>query len=228
MRRTSRTNRLATPARAELQLEGLEARDVPASFVSFTGATYSQNFDNLGTSTVTNLISPGVQYLDEAPVSVSSLNGWSIHRLGGTTGSGPYPLTVGTGSVNAGGAYNFATAVAPSDRSLGTLLSGAFAANFGIVLRNNSASPITQLDVTYNSEQYRRGGGSGTEDRLDFQYQLGVADISPTTGWINLGVLNATSVNVSNSAVSSIDGNAAGRLARSATIDFSPGSWGVG
>lgn len=211
-----------TQRKLGLKVESLEAKEVPATFVSFSGTNYSQSFADLGTATSGAIAAAGtVQYLDESPFSTtSSLDGWSVLRVSQGTNSGT-TIIAGTGSANTGSLYNFATAAATTDRALGNIRSGNHNATIGVVLQNDTGSSISSITVAFDSEQYRRGGGSTTADRMDFQYQVGVADISAASGWTDVDALDATSVNTSNTAVSAIDGNVAGLAAKSATINLS-------
>src|SRR5262245_20917000 len=102
-KRTAKNSRHLKKNRERRQVELLECRVVPASFASFTGSTYSQNFADLGTATSGTIAAVGtVQYLDESPfTTTTSLDGWSVVRVASGTNSGT-TLIAGTGSGNAG------------------------------------------------------------------------------------------------------------------------------
>jgi hypothetical protein len=71
--RLPRRSRQPVPATRKFprfQLEALEARDVPATSISFTGGTYSQNFDQLQSTGSTALAAVSLNYLDEAPINL--------------------------------------------------------------------------------------------------------------------------------------------------------------
>lgn len=110
--------------------------------------TYTQNFNSLSSSTAT--------WTDN-----STLAHWygSRNNVIGTGTS--FQILAGNGNINTGGVYSFGTSAA--DRALGSIASGSTnAMNYGVRLKNNGATPIYSITVSYTGEQWRDGGSSNT------------------------------------------------------------------
>jgi len=163
--------------------------------ISYSGGTYTQNFDtlpNTGTFTFTGV----------GPHAAPSLPGWSFAKI---SGSGANALfNIGTGSGTTGSVYSFGAASA-TDRAYGTLFSGTVGSVIGAVFTNNTGATITQFTLSYTGKQWRYGGSLGT-DRLIFEYQLGGSAV-------NAGVFTAAA---SLDFVSPVHGN--GVTAGTATV----------
>jgi predicted extracellular nuclease len=148
--------------------------------VSYTGGSYTQNFDtltDLTISTAVNLGGPGPFALTGSPMNGSGLTGWSLARMTGSNANALFAS--GTGSSNTGAVYSFG-ALNNSERALGILQSGATNPTVGVVFTNDTGATINSFTVTYTGEQWRYGGTSGT-DRLAFEYQVGGTSISSGT-----------------------------------------------
>ncbi|TGD83204.1 T9SS type A sorting domain-containing protein [Hymenobacter wooponensis] len=148
---------LATTGLLATALSAQAQGPVPLSLTSATPVT--ENFNGLGTALGTQVpkgfvvafstsTSPSVTYANPANTSVTT-------RVGGTSG------TNAMNSSSAGGIYNFADGIAASatDRALGFLSSGSFAAPRHLLLavQNNTGTTITDLAVAYDIEKYRSG-----------------------------------------------------------------------
>ncbi len=185
--------------------------------VSYSGGTYTQNFDALPNSGGPFTLSgPGPFALNAAPFNIPQLAGWSFAKV---SGSGSNALfNFGTGSSNTGSVYSFGAA-GSTDRAFGTLLSGTVGSVIGVVFTNNSGTTITQFTVSYTGEQWRYGGTTGT-DKLAFEYQVNGPNI--TTGPLTAApALDFTSpVNgTTGGTTGALDGNAAAnRRAISGTV----------
>jgi uncharacterized protein len=175
------------------------------------GLTYSQNFDSLSNSPA------GTTY------PMAMLPSWYASRsyTAGTTSTfGPYDYTtyrVGDGSSNGGWIYSFG-AIGATDRALGSLASGTPKTNaFGVLIKNDTASDVDNVLVSYTGEQWRNGGNTNAQV-LAFSYKsFSVAspfssplDTAPAgaNSWVGVSALNFTTPTTGATA-GAIDGNAA-------------------
>ncbi len=180
--------------------------------ISYTGGSYTQNFDTLPASGTFPLAGVGPFALDGAPIGASGLAGWSLAKYAGTGANAIF--LVGTGTNNAGGVYSFGPAATP-ERALGSLGSGGVASRFGVALTNNTGATVTQFTLSYTGEQWRRG--SAAANQLTFAYALGATDLN-TGAFTAVPALDFTAPNTTGSGVA-IDGNASGnRTAVSAMV----------
>jgi predicted extracellular nuclease len=174
--------------------------------VSYTGGTYTQNFNTLPASGNTNsfpLAGNGPFALDGAPVNAFGLAGWSFVKYAGTGANAIFLVSTGTSTT--GGVYSFGATASP-DRALGSLGSGGVASRFGVAFTNNSGVTVTQFTLSYTGEEWRRG--SSAANKLTFAYGLGATDLNNGT-FIAVPSLDFTAPNTSGSSVAT-DGNAAG------------------
>lgn len=152
------------------------------SALSYTGTTYSQDFNGLGTSTV-NVPASG---------QISQLPGWVFRSQNNSTP----PLTAGDGSSNGGGFYNVGTS-GSSDRAVGSIGStnptngGPF--NYGVILQNNSGTDYTNIDLSFFIEQWRYGGASANENNA---FSYGVVSTLPAsaTAFASLSLTSSASL----------------------------------
>ena len=157
--------------------------------IPYTGVTYTQNFNTLGTS----------------GLSTNSPSGWGIFETG-TNANFSYAASDGT--ANSGNTYSFGTGT-NAERAYGGLRSGSLVPLFGGKFINNTGSTISSLTITYTGEQWRSGTASRV-DKLDFQYSTDATSLSTGT-WTDVDALDFTSVN--NAATGPLDGNLAGNRA---------------
>lgn len=168
-----------------------------AGVISFTGATYTQNFDTLA-STGTSSLTP---------------EGWAFVESG-TNANTLY--NSGAGTNNAGDTYSFGAA-GSAERAFGGLLSGSLVPTVGAQFVNNSGAMIARLTVAYTGEQWRLGTSGRGSDRLDFQYSLDASSLTTGT-WLDVDSLDFSGPTTSGT-VGALDGNAAAnRVAIAATI----------
>jgi uncharacterized protein len=159
--------------------------------------TYTQNFDTLASSGTTN------SWTDD-----TTILGWYASR---TVYAGS------NGSSNSGTLYSFGTTAA--DRALGSINTNATGAiSTGLRLKNNSATTITTLVITYTGEQWRNNGNASAQ-KLDFSYQIGATVTSLSSGsWTDVNELDFVSL-VNTATAAQLDGNAAAnRTTLSASI----------
>jgi gliding motility-associated-like protein len=102
---------------------------------------------------------------------------------------------VGNGSSNTGGAWAYGTGSgASSERALGYLGSGTSSSiSYGISFVNNTGSPVTHLEISYNFEQWRFESGN-------------------TLGWNVQGTGALSAVSVSGLNSNSVMGNSSGTV----------------
>ena len=208
------SNGVGTPATSAAV--ALTVSTVTSSQFSYTGGTYSQNFDTLPTAGTFTMAGAGPFAFNAAPFNLNGLAGWGIVKL---SGSGANALfTFGTGSGNSGSVYSFGAASA-SDRALGALLSGTAGHAWGVTLVNTTGQTITQFTVGYNGEQWRYGGTTGT-DRVIFEYQVGGTSLSTGTFTAAANLDFTSPVNgTTGGTTGALDGNvAANRTAITGTI----------
>jgi hypothetical protein len=118
---------------------------------------YSQDFDTLETGAAT----------DHAWSDNSTLAGWYVAASG--TWDGTYQASAGN---SFGRMFSLGSDATDTERALGSNASattGAFA--YGLRLINNSASPITEISVSYVGEQWR--ASHAVNETLELSYRIG-------------------------------------------------------
>lgn len=168
------------------------------SQVSITATgSYTQDFNSLPSSGTSNSWQNNV-----------TLPNW-YGQSSGTTNPTTIIADAGT---NTTGSYHSYGAVGSNDRALGTLASnGTGDIAYGVLLRNNSSSTITEMTVAYTMEQWRNGGNTATQSIL-FYYKVDNAPITSSlnpgsgAGWTAVPALNASSL-VASSTAAALNGN---------------------
>ncbi len=164
--------------------------------ISYTGGTYTQDFDTLANSGTSSTL----------PL------GWAFAESG-TSANTTY--TAGTGSGTTGDTYSFGAASAV-DRAFGGLQSGTVIPTIGASFTNNTGGTITDLAIAYFGEQWRLGA-TGRVDQLDFQFSTNATSLTTGT-WIDLNSLDFVAP-ITAGTVGALDGNlAANRTSISSTI----------
>jgi uncharacterized protein len=169
--------------------------------ISFTGATLTENFDNLATSGTSN-----------AWANNTTIVGWYSDR---TT------YRASTGSDNAGALYSFGAALTNplTERALGSIGSGSATPFYGVAITNNTGANILDFTVSYTGEQWRRAANASAHT-LTFGYKVNAATISEA-GYTGEAALNFVTPITGTTTATSLDGNSvANRLALSSTITF--------
>ncbi|HEX2852895.1 MAG TPA: ExeM/NucH family extracellular endonuclease [Opitutaceae bacterium] len=201
---------------------GLAGGAAAQSTISYTGGSYTQNFDTLPSSGTFTFPASGPYSLDAAPINAAGAPGWSLARVGG---SGTVALFFfGTGSSTTGGVYSFGAA-SNAERAFGTLQSGTNVAVIGAVFVNNTGVTISQFTLGFTGEQWRKGG-STAQDRINFEYSVGATSISAGT------FTAATALNfagpIFNAGAGLLDGNLAVNRTVVSPVTVSGLSWGPG
>ncbi|MEY3480634.1 MAG: hypothetical protein RIQ71_1409, partial [Verrucomicrobiota bacterium] len=174
----------------------LAAPQVQAQF-NLTNASYSQNFNALGTNNFTN-------NNRNLGVLSNALTGWYWYETGTSSND---VLTAGNGSSSTGDAYNFGSN-GVTDRSLGGLQSGNVVPSWGFWFSNSLGTTITNLQITYTGETWRIGN-TGRADVVNFSYSGTNTNLAAST-WTNFSGLDYT-----NTAAGA---TASGSLLQSASI----------
>jgi uncharacterized protein len=192
-----------------LRISSASPFDTGTGSVSLTpGSAYTQDFNTLAITGITNTTLPDGWYLTE--------------QGGGARDNEAYGAD--TGGSNTGDIYSYGSTGA-SERAFGALRSGTLIPFTGASFTNNTGAVITDLTVSYTGEQWRLGT-VGRTDRIDFQ--IGVDATNLTTGtFTDVDALDFSSP-VTSGTAGALDGNAAeNRTAVSATItglNIAPGA----
>ncbi len=176
-----------------------------------SGLSYSQDFDSLASELPTGQTT--VSWSDNA-----TLLGWYASRATTTSGGayGPYPYTsyrVGGGEGNNGWIWSFGTngVNAITDRAFGSIGSGTPATNaWGLRIKNDTASPVGEVTISYTGEQWRQGGNTSVQ-KMYFTYQSSSSPLTNPmpgneTGWVPFAALDFVTPIVGSSATP-LDGN---------------------
>ncbi|GEM_PF-1910228 len=200
-------NYFATAGTANTTLPG------PINYTTI-GATYTQDFNSLplaGTYSYSGQGS-GPFFTSVAPINAASTVGWQHARIAGSTVDAKFSFD--NGSANSGSTFSYGTAAA-ADRALGMLASGSNINRIGAVIRNNTGSTLSYINITYVGEQWRYG--AGVANTLTFGYQVGGTDIS-TGSFTAVSGLDFTSP-VTSGGAGTRDGNLSiNRTNKSATV----------
>lgn len=155
-------------------IPGVKVQAVPLSIsLTIPDSAYTQNFNTLATTGITNTL---------------SITGWYLYETGGGARDNEL-YGADNGSSNSGDTYSYG-ATSDTDRALGTLQSGSLIPTFGASFVNNTGYTITSLDISYTGEEWRLGTASRT-DRLEFQYSTDAITLTNGT-WTGVTALNFT------------------------------------
>lgn len=169
--------------------------------ITATGASYSENFDGMG--------SAGTSYLP----------GWTGIRYAGsgTIGAVLNPV-VTAGSATSGGVYNVGSSGLP-DRALGTLASGTTVPRIGAQFVNNTGVTITTINLAGVMEQWRSGSNNTVNEVNAFAYSFDATDLS-TGSWTSVTGMDLVEKLTTTTTAAAVDGNAAANKTNiSATIN---------
>jgi hypothetical protein len=212
-------------------LAALSGSDALAQ-VSYTGGTYSQNFDGLPTTYANNGKvgdSPDGWIDDTASPGANqfSIPGWYLYfptSTGEGGANGHQRFRFGNGR-NTGAFWGFGSSAADPEKALGSIGATTVSPNgtemyTALRLTNNTGVAQTSFTVSYDGEQWRDGNAS-TPETLRFDYALGAtlsgmgAWNDPATAFTSVPALNFTSPVFSGTTDSgtAVDGNTAGKVA---------------
>ncbi|MEI8211847.1 MAG: PEP-CTERM sorting domain-containing protein [Planctomycetota bacterium] len=131
-------------------LLGLAFDSAAHAEIVLSTTTYSQNFDNFGTTTVTNVFSSTIGTIANIPNLSSE---WDGAKIGGT-GTAATNFVADTGAGTSGGIYNYGASLS-SDRALGAVASGTNIMGFGFQLRNSTGETIDSITIGFTQENWR-------------------------------------------------------------------------
>jgi len=196
-----------------------------AAPLSYTGGTYSKNFDTLPSTGTGTLPGKGPNDLVPGWTGATGLTGWqgAITPLSSGTNT-EYRADNGSGSGSTGRGLVSYGSTGSSDRALGGLATSNQIPFFGLVLQNNTANVLTQFTLSYTGEQWRRGNVPAP-NTLAFSYGE-AADIAGAL--TNYAPLTFTAPNTQAAPTDvALDGNSkANQSAISATVtglNWAPG-----
>jgi autotransporter-associated beta strand protein len=152
--------------------------------ISYTGGTYSENFDGLPTTTQTGYF-PGVV---GSQLPIPGVEGWAGAKVGGG-GTGNVNFVADAGGGNSGAMYSYGAA-GSTERALGALASGTHAVGFGAEFVNNAANPITSVTISFTAESWRVA--QSVQNVLSFFYGFGGGSITASNYVSSLSMIPAT------------------------------------
>jgi hypothetical protein len=187
--------------------------------VSYVSGTYTQNFDSLATAAT--IKADAFDFADNV-----TLPGWYAESLTTNYTGAAATFTLATtvavstradkysisdNSTNAGDLYSSGT-LNSTDRALGSVGSSSIDYFYGVRITNNTGSPLKNFTVTYDGEQWRRGG-TATEraETLNVAYRIGGTALDNSGTWILIPELAFTSPNITPTGpgvAAGLDGNA--------------------
>lgn len=168
----------------------------PTVFITLSNTntgSYTQNFDSLGTGTISNSISAtaGVQTSLGGAVT-NALDGWYAAKIAGT-GTSATGIVADNGTNSSGGIYNYGS-TANSDRSLGALSSGSTIPGFGALIKNETGQTLEGVQISFTAKFWRSTTNNNT---LTFGYGLVDGSNFTTTNFLtasNASALTAADV----------------------------------
>lgn len=204
------------------------ASTASAANISYTGGTYSQNFDGLANSpfgTTQTQSGRGPHALGTGLGGSTGVDGWFGGNFSGSSANTEFRVQDGSlGSGGGRGVISFG-AVGSSERAVGLLSTSNQISSVGAVLSNDTAGTLTSVTVSYFGEQWRRGNVA-TPNSINFFYGLNATIQTAATAF---SALSFTGPNTQAAPTEvALNGNAAAnRTFISATItglNWTPGS----
>lgn len=192
---------------AEIQVSA-QAAPAPPITIDCDNLTYTQDFNTLASAPTTCASDDTLQWTNG-----TNLSGWEAEE----TSTTEFRYKVGAGDCSTGALYSFGPDN-EADRALGAIYTGGNQPFFGAVFVNNTGDDITEIDVAYTGEQWRKGTTTDT-DALFFEYSTDATSVDdPAATWNIVSALQFDTPNTG-AATGPLDGNdAANRNAESATI----------
>ena len=174
--------------------------------ISYSGGTYSQNFDGLANSGNNNLWA-----------NDSTLQGWSLFQSAGTAITS---YNAGNGNSAVGRFYSYGS-TGSSERSFGVLGSGAsyfgspatgtLAGHIAVQVTNNTGLTIDSFTLGFDGEQWRNAGNLNAQ-AMNLEYGFGNTFAGVSTWNAPGGNFNWSSI-VNSASAAAVDGNATGKVA---------------
>jgi|GEM_PF-1069453 len=193
-----------------------------AQTISYSGGTYSQNFNTLPKSNAElnpalfvdidpmggslpgvsdDMLGVGPFDLSNVRLGANNLAGWQIGMFGGSggndNGGGPNNrFKVNNGSVSGGATQSWGITDSDSERALGALGSSTIFGSMGSIFANDTGITLTQFTINFTMEQWRHGDQNNPNTTF-FEYNLidNRADIAGgLTNYVSNSLLNLVSV----------------------------------
>lgn len=157
----------------------------------------TQNFDGLGTATITGVI-PTANVTSALAVISGGGQTWAGLRTGGNAST--QNINVDNGSSATGQLFSYG-ATGNSDRALGSVASSSNIPAFGVAILNTTTDVLTEFTASFSAEEYRRAipstsTGSVLQNVLAFSYGVTASSILPTDFLNNAGMTANTSGNI--------------------------------
>ncbi len=145
---------------------------VNAATVSFTGGTYTQDFDSLPSEGSQTLTGKGPHaFSDLTDFPITGMDGWYLANPNGSSDNTEFRAQDGSLAGGSGrGVVSFGT-TGSSDRALGALPTSNQVSRFGVVLTNNTGFAIDSATVAFTGEHWRLGNNE--PNTLTFEYGIG-------------------------------------------------------
>ncbi len=208
----------------------LMAMDVAAAPISYSGGTYTQDFNGLPITGSTTLLTHG-PFDIEGVLGGSGVPGWTMSNYIGSGADTEYRAQDGSlaGGSGGRGVVSFGT-TSSSERALGELPTSNQIGRFGVAFTNNTANTLTQFSLSFTGEQWRRGDilapATAPGNTISYQYSVSATSINTGT-FANIGSFASPNTQTTPLNVA-LDGNlAANQIAVSAfvnNISWAPGS----
>jgi hypothetical protein len=178
-----------------------------AAVVSYSGGTYSQNFNTLITS------GTGQPWANDTVTP--TLQGWNLYT---TAGADVTTYSAGAGTSATGSFYSFGTGTS-TERALGGVGSGSFSGYIALAIQNTTGGSLGEFTVSFNGEQWRNGGNASlAQQTMVLEYGFG-ATFATVSSWTAPGGNFNWASPVTAATAASVDGNAAGLVSsRGGTI----------
>jgi hypothetical protein len=198
----------------------------PTSAVSYTGGTYSQDFDSLLPSPIPTdrLTLPSASVLPQ---------GWIVVEYGGTFGTvggnAESSIQIDNGGSGTGDTFLYG-ATGSNERALGSFSSGSMTSQYGVAIVNNSGSTINNFTLSYRGEQWKNGrSGTAVTNKLTFDYSTTASSLSAASGFTSVTALDFTAPQGGTTGSDvTLDGNdAANQQAITSTVTVTVGEASV-
>lgn len=184
--------------------------NIPAPPYGFLSVSFTENFDSMGTSGTT----PPQGWSN---ISVAGGNtAWTNHPIPAsgtpsaatnTTVNNTLIATTSFATDSSTQAFNFAESGSATNRSLGTLPTGNAGNILQLRLQNDTGSPLTAINLSYDTRRFSTGSGAETAPGYGFFYST-----DGGTTWTESSVLRPT--------ISTVPGNVGTSPFGSALITF--------
>ncbi|MCC5834664.1 MAG: hypothetical protein JJU20_08020 [Opitutales bacterium] len=176
--------------------------------IAYSGGFWTEDFDSIPVVDTDSRVSLTGTNVVGNHVALPGLEGWYGARLGG---SGTGNITLWEDSPGAGG--RFYAWGQGTNRSLGSLASGASVQGFGVALRNDSSETYREIVLSYTQRIWHRQGTSTDNlyrNWLEFGYGLSTDGVGINNFLVSESVTEYPEMDVVSSASNTVTGTNAG------------------